>query len=169
MRRTALEGIGTSLVLRLKLSHHRFGCEAAAVRARVVLTVEELEAMRSAYEARGETNAAIAARFHMSTKTLQTMVLANGWRRRNRRHQADRTGIITRMFGILEQQVILLENSMRQAGEKEVAVLGKLASTLEKLIQIDNAAAEKPKEASTKEMTDLRNRLAERIEQLKRA
>jgi hypothetical protein len=61
---------------------------------------------------------------------------------------------------------------MTETGEKEVAVLGKLASTLEKLIDIDNAAtaatqANKPK-AQRKDIEELRNKLAQRIAQLKR-
>jgi hypothetical protein len=42
-------------------------------------------------------------------------------------------------------------------------------STLEKLIEIDTAAAGKPRPAQSRKMRDLRDQLAQRIEQLKRA
>ena len=50
---------------------------------------------------------------------------------------------------------------MTHTGEKEAAVLGKLASTLEKLIEIDDAAAGKPKPAQGRKMRDLRDQLAQ--------
>jgi len=133
------------------------------------LTVDGWKAVRAAYEVPGETIAAIAKRFGTSTRAIHKHALDEGWSRRYEGRQVDRSGIITRMFRVLQRQIVFMEENMTQAGEKEVAVLGKLASTLEKLIQIDDAAAEKPKPANTKEMTNLRNRLAERIEQLKRA
>jgi hypothetical protein len=85
-------------------------------------------------------------------------------------HRAiDRGAIIGRMFRLLDRQIIQLEHDMTSTGEKEVAVLGKLASTLEKLIDIDNAeTAGQPARGPGKDMRDLRNKLAARIEQLKR-
>lgn len=133
------------------------------------LTADAWLAVRTAYEDNGETTGAIAKRFGIATRTLQNHVMEDGWRRRYERRQVDRATIITRMFRVLERQIVFMEENMTETGEKEVAVLGKLASTLEKLIQIDNAAAETPKAEKTKDMVDLRNKLAERIEQLKRA
>jgi len=47
-------------------------------------------------------------------------------------------------------------------------VLGKLVSTLEKLIDIDKAASPPKPVAQQKDIRDLRNKLAQRIAQLKR-
>ena len=73
------------------------------------------------------------------------------------------------MFRLLERQIKQLEENMTQTGEKEVAVLGKLASTLEKLIDIDNAELERSRTAhrSARKCSNLRNKLAQRIAQLK--
>jgi hypothetical protein len=59
---------------------------------------------------------------------------------------------------------------MTKTREKEVAVLCKLASTQENLIEIDTAAPRRaePRVAS-EEMKELRHRLAQRIAQLKRS
>jgi len=131
------------------------------------------EAVRADYEGgleRGST-VEIAARHGITPKTLQNHVAAGGWRRRAQRHSVDRGAIITRMFGLLERQIIQLEQHMKETGEKEVAVLGKLATTLEKLIEIDKAetgskAAQTPMEQ--KEIEDLRNKIAVRLAQLRR-
>lgn len=131
------------------------------------LTADEWQAVRAAYEDSAETTREIAARFHISTKTLQNHALAEGWRRRNEKRQVDRSTIITRMFRVLERQIVFMEENMTETGEKEVAVLGKLASTLEKLIDIDKAASPPKPPAQRKDIQELRNKLAQRIAQLK--
>ncbi|HTJ57004.1 MAG TPA: hypothetical protein VL418_05500 [Devosiaceae bacterium] len=127
------------------------------------------EAVRADYEGEGGTLDAICARHGISRSALSWRAKHHLWSQRNRTGNVDRPQIIKRMFRLLEMQLIQLEKDMTQTGDKEVAVLGKLASTLEKLIEIDNAAAEKPKPTRSKEIHDLRNKLAQRIEQLKRA
>jgi hypothetical protein len=116
----------------------------------------------------GGTTTEIARRYHISTKTLANRAIEFGWRRRNMRHQVDRGAIIARMFHVLDRQIVQLEQNMTETGEKEVAVLGKLASTLEKLIDIDNAAKPAKPAQQRKDIQELRNKLAERIAQLKR-
>jgi len=79
----------------------------------------------------------------------------------------DREILIGMMLGVLEQQIGHLERiEMTQSGEKEVAVLGKLATTLEKLIDIEDRS--KPRVGAGENMQEIRNKLAQRIENLKR-
>ena len=79
----------------------------------------------------------------------------------------DREILIGMMLGVLEQQIGHLERiEMTQSGEKEVAVLGKLATTLEKLIDIEDRS--KPRIGAGENMQEIRNKLAQRIENLKR-
>ena len=79
----------------------------------------------------------------------------------------DREILIGMMLGVLEQQIGHLETiEMTQTGEKEVAVLGKLATTLEKLIDIEDRS--KPRVGAGENMQEIRNKLAQRIENLKR-
>lgn len=126
-------------------------------------------AIRAEYERGEDAVLAIAARHGVTYSAISWRVKRDLWAPRNRTGNVDRPMIIKRMFVLLERQVIQLGENMSQTGEKEVAVLGKLASTLEKLIEIDAAAATRPKPAQGRKMRDLRDQLAQRIEQLKRA
>jgi len=125
-------------------------------------------AIRAEYESGEDAVRVIAERHGVSYSALNWRVKKGLWLQRNRTGTVDRPMIIKRMFVLLERQVVQLGENMTQTGEKEVAVLGKLASTLEKLIAIDDAAASRPKPAQGKKMRDLRDQLAQRIEQLKR-
>ena len=79
----------------------------------------------------------------------------------------DRVILIGMMLGVLELQIGHLEGvDMTQTGDKEVAVLGKLATTLEKLIDIEDKS--KAPAGTGENMQELRNKLARRIENLKR-
>jgi hypothetical protein len=126
-------------------------------------------AVRAEYETGEETLAVIADRHGTTPSMLSYHAKRHFWISRYRTGNVGRAQIIKRMFRLLERQVLALEGNMGQTGEKEVAVLGKLASTLEKLIDIDNAAAEAVRpEAQRKDIEELRNKLAQRIAQLKR-
>ena len=130
----------------------------------------EWQDIRYAYEATDEPVLDLCARHGLSVRTLYERARIEAWTPRHQPAAVDRIGIINRMFSLLDRQILHLERNMTATGEKEVAVLGKLASTLEKLIDIENAsAAHKAKAMPRKDITDLRNKLAERIEQLKRA
>jgi hypothetical protein len=84
----------------------------------------------------------------------------------DRTPDTDREILIGMMFGVIETQIGRLETSDVTAGnEKEVAVLGRLATTLEKLIDIEDKG--RPVSGHGENMKDLRNKLARRIEQLK--
>jgi hypothetical protein len=126
-------------------------------------------AIRAEYEDTPRTLDEICARHGITRSALSWRVKRYLWRGRNRTGAVDRPQIIKRLFVLLERQVIQLDKDMTHTGEKEVAVLGKLASTLEKLMEIDAAAAGKPRPAQDRKMRDLREQLAQRIEQLKRA
>ena len=125
--------------------------------------------VRAAYEAGEGTLDEICARFGTTRGKLGHRKLMEAWAPRVLRGGADRAFIIRQLFRLLERQIRQLEKDMTQTGEKEVAVLGKLASTLEKLIDIEKAAEERPKRGKSQNMHELRDKLAERIEQLKRA
>jgi hypothetical protein len=125
-------------------------------------------AVRAEYETGEETLAVIAARHGITPSALSWRAKKQLWLSRYRTGNVDRPQIIKRMFRVLELQVLALEGNMEKTGEKEVAVLGKLASTLEKLIDIDNAATAVKPRAQRKDIEELRNKLAQRIAQLKR-
>lgn len=81
-----------------------------------------------------------------------------------------RSALIKRLFRLLERQIAQLETNMTDPGDKEVAVLGNLTRNLEKLIELD--LKEKSRSGKTAKRTDmdtLRQKLADRIEQLRKA
>ncbi len=92
-----------------------------------------------------------------------------GWPSRYRQHTISRQNLIGRMFGVLEKQIEQIEgNEMNLSCDKEVALLGNLARTLEKLIELDakQLLAKKPDAAQNKDLKALKEKLAARINQL---
>lgn len=125
-------------------------------------------AIRTAYEAGVDSLPEISRTYGITTSAISWRARRQLWAPRYRTTTVDRPLIITRLFRLLERQIIELEKNMKETGEKEVAVLGKLVSTLEKLIDIDKAASPPKPVAQQKDIRDLRNKLAQRIAQLKR-
>ncbi len=79
------------------------------------------------------------------------------------------------MFAVLEKQIERMENTMvEDVEDKEIALLGQLVRTLEKLVDLDSkqveAAGENaPKtQSESKEMAALRKKLSQRIGQLEK-
>jgi len=67
---------------------------------------------------------------------------------------------------VLDGQVRTLERQMTEPVDRNAALLGTMTKTLEKLIELDERQRAK-QPAKRKEMSDIRNKLAARIEQLK--
>jgi len=125
------------------------------------------QAVRTDYEDGNGSLEEICRRYSITRSGIAWRVRQQLWSPRRSQPEAQRPLIIKRMFRLLERQIKQLEENMTETGEKEVAVLGKLASTLEKLIDIDKAASPPKPPAQRKDMQGLRNKLAQRIAQLK--
>lgn len=140
--------------------------ERAALWARVHADYDELKL----------SHRELVAKHGVPISTLKDKIKREMWTPRKRSRLVDRPMIITRLFRVLELQVADLEMEMaemargsKRSGEKEVALLGKMAGNLDKLMELDRAAGEgRRTRQRTKDMQDIRNRLIERIEQLKR-
>jgi hypothetical protein len=111
---------------------------------------------------------AVAHKHGMSIRKLYRMRDKLGWpKRRDGPHEVDRLQIINRMFRLLERQIITVEATMKDVTDKEVAVLGNLVRTLEKLIDIEKAQAPKvTTKAHSEDMHDIRKQLEKRINDL---
>lgn len=125
-------------------------------------------AIRADYEGTEATVADICASHGVARAQFYRMRAASAWRLRKSHAPKDRPAIIARMFRVFERQLENLEGDMKTTGEKEAAILGKLASTLEKLIEIDNTEGRKPQQKQSRDIETLRAKLAERIDQLTR-
>jgi hypothetical protein len=125
------------------------------------------EAVRLDYEASALTLKAIAERYGMHPSTLGAYARRLGWKPRY--HTAPQRGpIIQRMLRIVEMHVSQLEQTMTAPTDKEAALLGSLARTLDKLIELDNAEKGRTaKDRKAGDLASLRAQLARRIEGLK--
>ena len=82
--------------------------------------------------------------------------------------EPDRVALIKRLFRVLEQQIRQLETDMASPGAKEVTLLGTITRNLEKLIDLDQKEHErKPDKKRSRELDELRQKLADRIEHLR--
>ena len=89
------------------------------------------------------------------------------WTRR-KAPQVNREVIIKRLFRLLNRMLETLEAEMTTVSETEVNVLGKLVHSMGKLIEIEASANTAATPRQTKDMHDIRRKLVERIEELKR-
>jgi hypothetical protein len=129
---------------------------------------EELEALHIDYEGNVIPIRELCPLYGIGPTTLNKMVTLHGWRRRSPR-RVDPKDLIGRLLRLLDARVRELEAGMNKAGTIEVAELGKMVTSLDKLIIMRKAeAAAAPRPGRTREMSDIKARLIERIEQLKR-
>ena len=81
---------------------------------------------------------------------------------------ATRRSMIVRMFRLMDKVMDQMEQSVTVATEKDADLLGKLVTTLGKLIDIDKASGKLSAPRQTKEMLDIRDQLVRRIAEVKR-
>ena len=82
---------------------------------------------------------------------------------------ATRRSMIVRMFRLMDKVMDHMEAKVSASSESDVDLLGKLVTTLGKLIEIDRTAGKLSAPRQAKEMLDIRDKLVQRIEELKRA
>jgi replicative superfamily II helicase len=122
-------------------------------------------AVRIAYEARDETEAQILRRFGITPSKLRHHREKEQWIKRSAR-TVERGTLVMAMMRVLARQITILERQMTGTIDKEATLLGTMAKTLEKLMELEKAdAAQRP---AQKDLTELRNKVAKRIEQLTR-
>lgn len=125
--------------------------------------------VRADYEGDVETVDAVAAKHGITKGRLLYQARARGWRPRNRHHGGGAASLLLRLFRLLERQIHQMESEGAPMGEKEAAALGKVAATLEKLIEIERASApRKAARTQSKDLQTLRKKVAERFAQLSR-
>jgi uncharacterized membrane protein YgaE (UPF0421/DUF939 family) len=122
-------------------------------------------AIRIAYEARDCTEEELRRQHGVTEGQIRYRREKENWVKRSTR-KIERGTLITRMMSVLARQVSILERQMNGQIDKEAALLGTMTKTLEKLMELERAdAAQRP---SQKDLTELRAKVAKRIEQLTR-
>ena len=121
------------------------------------------DAIREEYEGRDFVPATICKRHGITLAQLRYRREVEGWlsiRARIVRHD----DLVARMLKVLDKQIRRLEAAVDEPIDKQANVLSTQVKTLDKLIEM--GAAQRNVEPPTKtDMTDLRNKLAKRIEQ----
>jgi hypothetical protein len=132
---------------------------------RFVAARYDVEAIRPDYEGPVPLKE-VAAKHRISVSTLNRLAILHGWRQRQPR-RLDRNDMIARLFRLLDQHIRDLENATMNDGTDQAAVLGRLVSTLDRLIAIKDAeTAKRPTpRRSSKAMIALRTQIADRIAQ----
>jgi hypothetical protein len=122
-------------------------------------------AIREEYEGRKFLPAVICKRYGISLAQLRYRREIEGWlSARSRIVRQD--GLVARMLKVLDKQVRRLEMAVNEPIEKQANVLSTSVKTLDKLIEL-GAARANVEPATKKDMTDLRDKLAKRIDQFK--
>jgi len=117
------------------------------------------------YEQSNGSLEAICERYGITAAQLRHRRERHGWTLRNDWGMRI-TPLINRMLRVLDGQVRELEKHMADPVDKNVALLGTMTKTLEKLMQLDEVQRAKTP-GKQKDVSDLRNKLATRIEHLK--
>ncbi|WP_423068502.1 hypothetical protein [Devosia sp. CN2-171] len=111
----------------------------------------------------------ICAEHGITTQRLAQQIRKNKWDVDEDATEHDRRIIIGELFLATELQVLrLLGAQMSETGERESALLGRLTTTLDRLISLDvRVTGKKPTQRQSKEMTELRAKIAKRLDELK--
>lgn len=153
------------------------------------------KAIRPLYEKGSQTVQQIADAFDVSASVVSNHARKNLWHmrsnkisraggakprsRQGKRNHApiSRHDLVMRMYRVVEAQITEMERKLMQsddldggthlADEKEARLLGTLARTLEKLIDLENASQTVKKPKEKKDLDELKLALAERMEKFR--
>lgn len=125
------------------------------------------EAVRADYEAGEMTRNEIAHRYYIRRAQLDGRIRTHHWGA-GMGTVGERLAIIELLFWAIERHARHLgEMDLSGSGDKEVAVLHKLANSLDRLISLDaKASGVKPNSRQAKELGELRGRIAKRLGEL---
>jgi len=143
---------------------HRIRAKRTPVFARTDIDWAALEAD---YLNRSILRRDICDKYKFSSSTLTMIVRVKRWRWRAPK-PINRHDIIDKLFRLLEGQIEELELNMGKMGTAEVTALSRLVTSLGRLIEIKDAESKKIKAPERRQMSAIKDRLLERIEQLRR-
>lgn len=123
------------------------------------------DAIREEYEGRHFVPATICKRHGITLAQLRYRRECEGWLSIKARvvRQDD---LVARMLKVLGKQIRRLEMAVDEPIDKQANVLSTHVKTLDKLIEL-GAAQRNVEPPTNRDMTDLRNKLAKRIEQFR--
>ena len=123
--------------------------------------------IRAAYENSTDTIATICATFGVTKGSLEHRKRKDFWIPRSAKYASSRSMLMARIYRVLDRQVQWLENlELNQQTEKEARALSIIVKTLENLTDMQPTETVTPPKQK-KDMRDLRDKLAKRIDQFK--
>lgn len=126
-------------------------------------------AIRYAYERGDETVKQICERFGVTKGTLEGHYRKERWVARRSDNAGRRKSTLSRLFAVLEAQVTKLANAGGETlGDKEANQLTEIIKNFDKLTEMEAADGDKGGPSQKKDLRDLRDKLAKRIDQFKR-
>jgi hypothetical protein len=127
-------------------------------------------AIRDEYENRVGTLDQLAARHGVTRSAISWRARRDCWRGRNTATGSSGPALKARLLRLIERQLFHLEKETGRMNDKDIAAMGRLAATLEKLMTGETKVRSKaaPKQPP-QEMRDLRDKLMARIERLSRS
>jgi hypothetical protein len=126
-------------------------------------------AIRRAYELTDETIKDICQRFGITKSVFEGRWRKERWLSRQAANRDRYSSTRDRLFAVLERQVAKLANeSGATLGDKEAQQLTELVKNFDKLGNTRNDVPENGGPSEQKDMRDLRDKLAKRIDQFKR-
>ncbi len=126
-------------------------------------------AIRHAYETSNETLVQICARFGLTKGQLEYRYRKEHWISRQATLANRRDSTMARLFAVLEKQVTKLANAGGDTlGDKEAQQLTELIKNFDKMATMAGHEVKADIVPQKRDMADLRDKLAKRIEQFKR-
>jgi hypothetical protein len=125
--------------------------------------------IQEAYQETTESLDDLAARFRVSKSAISWRARRNGWIMRNRPAGTSGPALIVRIYRLLERQLVQMERTEGPMSDKDAAILVRIATTVNRLIEVEGKAPKKPpRNASheSSEMQQIRKTVARRLEQL---
>ncbi|KKB82726.1 hypothetical protein VW29_15620 [Devosia limi DSM 17137] len=123
--------------------------------------------IRDAYENGTDTIATICATFGVTKGSLEHRMRRDLWLPRSAQYASSRSLLMARIYRVMDRQVQWLESlEPNQQTEKEARALSIIVKTLENLTDMQPTETVTPPKQK-KDMRDLRDKLAKRIDQFK--
>lgn len=126
--------------------------------------------VREVYEAGEIPVPEIVATFGVTQAQIYWRLDQQNWKRRRQFARTSRAKLISRMLRVLSNQVTRLEDmASKPLGEQEVRILSNMSRSLDKLIDMDKTERKgrtRARSRTSREISDLRRELADRLERL---
>jgi hypothetical protein len=125
--------------------------------------------IQAAYQETTASLDELAVRFGVTRSSISWRARRHGWIMRNRPAGTSGPALIVRIYRLLERQLVQMERAEGPMSDKDAAILVRIATTVNRLIEVEAKAPRKPPRNAaheSNEMQEIRKTVARRLEQL---